>query len=622
MIEKMIILLGLLAGLNAEAALSDLDKSVAAPRGNLLTNPGFEAGKAGWTASGGTFTTTNAAANKFAGAATGSWDSSSASQTITAASVAITSGNGLSGANITGGCYFKVASTYTGKVQLFDGTNVLAEASITNSTSGFTPTYVTGIAPTSGTVSFRLISVASNEPIVYPDDCYFGRADGFNLFQVSQASQYGTLNYAATLNCTWPNTNTSYTDFPLDSDCPTPTVTGNASAPATKIPGITFSTLPPGDYLVMVGITTSKSGGPTIIGYRWHDGTSSGGDQFTDSTASSVPATITGRFSYTTAQSNITFRLQGFRTGGTNVQIGNEDNPFQVKVYRFPTSSETAIRPDLAVNWGGISVAGSASDNPGSTGAWEAVSNATWATKTLLGSATAGTNANDLSFKIPYLPAGSYEITTNYQVRASNSANCHISVFDGTNRVGVATASNGVANGEDNINLSPAIITYTSAQTNKEFILQINGDSTSNCQVYGGLLSGSGPRQFFIKPVGLNIPALLLVNSVTSNSSGLTRLEHAMVSTLCSSTPCTIESQSGSWLSSISRSGTGQYTANIAVGIFSAKPTCWGIGDTGSAGLTMFQNRSSSTATSVPFNWLASSTATDAAFNLFCMGPR
>ena len=624
MIEKMIILLGLLAGLNAEAALSDLDKSVAAPRGNVLTNPGFEAGKAGWTASGGTFVTTNAAANKFAGAATGSWDSSSASQTLTAASVSITSGNGLSGANITGGCYFKVASTYTGKVQLFDGTNVLAEASITNSTSGFTPTYVTGIAPTSGTVSFRLISVASNEPIVYPDDCYFGRADGFNLFQVSQASQYGTLNYAATLNCTWPNTNTSYTDFPLDSDCPTPTVTGNASAPATKIPGITFSTLPPGDYLVMVGITTSKSGGPTIIGYRWHDGTSSGGDQFTDSTASSVPATITGRFSYTTAQSNITFRLQGFRTGGTNVQIGNEDNPFQVKVYRFPTSSETALRPDLAVTFGGFSLTTSASDTPGGTGAWESVSNASWATKTLFGSATAGTTANELSFIMPYMPAGSYEIVTNFSIQSASGATCFGAMFDGTTRVTQSADSN-LASAADQNGIGSGVLTYTSAQTNKEFRIQIHGSSTSDCRLQGSLPAAGGVKYFYIKPVGVNIPVPLLVGSVTSNSSGLERVERVMVSedpSACTASPCTITNQSGSWVSSVTRASTGTYTVNINAGIFSAKPSCFVTSQVGGAA-RWCNNNGANTTTAVPIACATNAGASvDMAFQVMCMGPR
>jgi hypothetical protein len=337
----------------AHGAISEMDKSISAPR-NLLSNPGFEAGKAGWTASGGTFVTTSTAANKYLGNSAGSWDSSSASQTLTSNSVTVTSAGGLSSANITGGCYFKVAGAYTGKVQLFDGTNVLSEATITNNTAGFTPTYVTGAAPVSGTVSLRVISVASNEPIVYSDDCYLGRADGFNLFQVSQASIVGTINWANTASCSWATTSASFANFSADSDCPTPTVTGALSAPATKIPGFDYNNMPTGDYMFVAtgSCNTNSTTGQAALQYS--DGTNTfGNTQFSGTSVCS--GAVIGRFNYNTSGSR-SFQFQGRITAGTlNIENDSNAESLTITVYRFPTSSETAARVDaLPASWSGF----------------------------------------------------------------------------------------------------------------------------------------------------------------------------------------------------------------------------------------------------------------------------
>ena len=53
------------------------------------------------------------------------------------------------------------------------------------------------------------------------------------------------------------------------------------------------------------------------------------------------------------------------------------------------------------------------------------------------------------------------------------------------------------------------------------------------------------------------------------------RLERASITSTCSASPCTIASQSGSWLTNITRASTGNYSINFAAGMFSAiAPTC------------------------------------------------
>ena len=95
-----------------------------------------------------------------------------------------------------------------------------------------------------------------------------------NLGTVNQAEMLGSLKYAAAVNCTWETTSTSYVSFSNDADCATPTVLNKASAPATKIPGITFAVMPPGDYLVVAqGNFRKNSGAGSSAFFRLFDGT-------------------------------------------------------------------------------------------------------------------------------------------------------------------------------------------------------------------------------------------------------------------------------------------------------------------------------------------------------------
>ena len=76
----------------------------------------------------------------------------------------------------------------------------------------------------------------------------------------------------------------------------------------------------------------------------------------------------------------------------------------------------------------------------------------------------------------------------------------------------------------------------------------------------------------------MNAP--LLTGSVTSNSTGLERIERAA---LTLNGGCSITRQSGSWLSACANSSTGDYTMTIASGIFSAVPSCVFTGPGGAA---------------------------------------
>lgn len=63
-------------------------------------------------------------------------------------------------------------------------------------------------------------------------------------------------------------------------------------------------------------------------------------------------------------------------------------------------------------------------------------------------------------------------------------------------------------------------------------------------------------------------------SSVTDIPYRLTFAGNSSGTSVCSGSPCTIVSQSGSWVSSVTRSGAGTYQVNFSAGTFSSAPTC------------------------------------------------
>jgi hypothetical protein len=114
--------------------------------------------------------------------------------------------------------------------------------------------------------------------------------------------------------------------------------------------------------------------------------------------------------------------------------------------------------------------------------------------------------------------------------------------------------------------------------------------------------------------------APILVGSVTSGTLGSERIERVKVTTSCTASPCTIADQSGSWVTNVTRSGTGTYAVNIVAGRFSSAPTCSCNPSTGN----VFCSALSATTSAVTFNLrnTSSQADTDGAFGIICIGPR
>lgn len=352
------LLIALFAGLlstQAIGAVSDVDRALVEKGFNVFRNGGAENGRADWTASGGTITAVSSA--KASGQLGISWDSNASGQTLVLSSVANIP-DGLKGRNGAALCKIRVPSgTATHTFTVDDGTNNLASAQVVPSQTTFQLAIVNFVYPNSAVpLRFKFTSVASNEPAIEVDECV--GTDAFNISQVSQATLWGGVNTIGATNCSWSQTSGT---FPADSDCNTATAFGNATAPATKIPAIRFPNgLPPGEYLIIAsgGIGCTNASNNCTATYSFTDGTNKSNGTHLGGGYSGVTNTTTyftsvvGRLNYSTAQGDITIQptIDSPITGSAVIINSSSTISFQILVYRFPSSSEIAYRPEV-LNW-------------------------------------------------------------------------------------------------------------------------------------------------------------------------------------------------------------------------------------------------------------------------------
>jgi hypothetical protein len=648
------LLLAMLLSVNLFAALTEQDKSFITPK-NLLSNPGAEMGKSKWTASGGTFQTNATAANVGSGVAAFDWDSSSASQNLTSAAVSIPAG--AYGRNGVASCNIKCASgTCTHTINAYDGTNILSSNTITSS-STYTRTSINFVFPSSGNIQLRLSSVAANEPQIFVDDCYLGLAEGINLQNVSQAQLYGVVKITGCADG-WTVSSSTFESFGTQTGC-SYSVSGNASAPSTNIPGIKFASLPPGEYLLQYEGNINNLNNGFNVQLQFWDGTNTAREQsnlYNGTTVNSVP-TISQSIRYTTAQSNITLSLRGKGDSSTGIKVwGTDALPGVIKVYRFPIESDLAYRPDqiawrVDANITGANVAlgtsttssfaevtnGSLSltQNSGSIAAQIACASGTASSGT---TCSAANESIGIAFSVP--TAGSVyaclTFTHSYSTGNPGSLGEVFKIVETTNTSStiVTSGNERVSTGDQNGGIShdvrlPVKICSTfnfssSGLKTLRLTHQLSASGTINAN---DILADNATERsvhWEIFPVTQNTPAPLLVGSVTSNSSGLERVERATIgasgNTPCSSSPCTISRQSGSWLTSVTRSGTGLYTINFSNGIFSDAPSCAFQQYSFSGGCKILTAESVSSVGIECVN--ISNASQDASFRVICMGPR
>lgn len=488
------------------------------------------------------------------------------------------------------------------------------------------------IANTTGNSGTSAIKVANVE---------YGKAR--NIGSVAQPTILARAYFAKTASCAWPTTSSTMGDLSATSACPAPTVEFSSVPVSTaddNLPQITLSNIPAGRVVVVMTGSQFISGAGIRTGFAVSDGTTISGEigMIMSASNSDNPSfTVTAAFDYPTAQSSRTFKAQARTESGTvniNNQNGANAGPLTFTVYHFPSASQQLYTPDLANPYSLIRYGGTPTFSTSSISD-VTVSDSSFTTRTLVNGAAAPSTTNDFGIRRT-LPAGLYKVIAKSNMSTFNNGfttaghGCIWSISDGTTSYTTADSAR-LAGDYPATHTVEGVFSYADL-AERNFVLRVRAtDASTICAVNANGTDAvtADTAQFEIVPITQSIPTPVLVGSVTSQTSGQERIERAIISgstsdstTAPSAGNIFVFSQSGSWISSVSRSVAGLYTVNFSSGIFSAAPSCsvtpvststYRYGTLGSP------ISSSSIVVGVGSD---TGTAVDQAFHLICMGPR
>ena len=164
------------------------------------------------------------------------------------------------------------------------------------------------------------------------------------------------------------------------------------------------------------------------------------------------------------------------------------------------------------------------------------------------------------------------------------------------------------------------------ADTGATALWCVNAHTSKSIKLIGQFYATfSNPNWGSVASVQLSSPSRKS-GSVSSNSSGLERVERATIS--CSS-GSSVTLQSGNWITAVGNVSSGNCGITIAAGIFSGTPSCTSTMNAAYATLNVGSWAVGNSATSIDvgcrYNTSGSTTVTDCSnnpINIICMGPR
>lgn len=368
-----------------------------------------------------------------------------------------------------------------------------------------------------------------------------------------------------------------------------------------------------------------------------------------------------GRFTYTTAQSNIEFRpiaqsSSDLNDPGIRANVATFRD-FEIIVYKFPSVDEVAFKPDV-VGWRiDANIAGANIDlGTSDQASYIAPNNAGLTLTQNAGSSTVGiscSTTNDNSVGSTTCAAGNEEPGIVFDLpRAGTVQACiafaHQLVTGSSGVITTAFQINETANGSQTITqegksrIEDALTTAStgirvphnlcgtfvfSSSGKKTLRLMYEQDVTATVTtntIDADAAANLGQRDIHITAtyIDQSVVAPLLVNSVVSTSTGVTRVESARLNCDAASV---ITAQNGSWITSIGNISAGACAVTITTGIFSAAPYCTVLAETGSGGdplIVGLTTAPTTTALSVDCSDNAGTDCTAYDFEVICVGAK
>lgn len=600
-----------LFSITAFAALNEVDKQFLAAK-NFLRNPGFENGKAGTSATGGSYTliTYDIPSNGISGKVTASWDPSAADQYLNLGTITYYRWSPVAQKNGIALCSFRSGySEYT--LEVYDGTNVIASQVLsTGGTTSLTKKeYVNFAFPTTTldsamTITVRLKSTADAVAVLV-DDCFLGLADEVNLSAVKPV---------AYLNATSDTSQTSttaapkiYEDLVFSTNITYNTGTGVATI---QIPGKYRINASTGCGTSVVGLAVYKNGSIALTGYysTGNSGGRTGVDGFLDLV---VGDTIDIRPSASTCAS------------------GTDGTLNFVNIELIDTAQGTAYRPDqVTFVWSGFhsndcsftrtsTSYGQLTGDSTCTFTEQTNSNMGTVTSTYFGGVSLSPG---IGFYTP--KAMTYHVCANVNYDADGN-NTNWQMIEKTSGVTIVSGAYQQMTSGQFLNMQMCGVLPVNSVQQTAIEIQCKAASGA-CALTPNGTAGDKTVQWSIFGVSQQLPAPLLVNSVVSNSSGVEGIHRAFITN--TGTP-TISSgdQSGDWIDSITDGAAGVVKVNFKAGVFSRKPACTAMCVHNGTNCTVFayNNTVEPSTTSIQLVTRNSAgTGVDEDIMLICMGPR
>jgi hypothetical protein len=527
---------------------------------NFLVNGDFEAGAANWTATGLAFSIGTGAA-ALIDLKSGVANASATGQKLTSAGVAIASSSfkGLKGGQGWFSCFASTTATdYT--LQVTDGTNVLATRLIAPTTAATEQGQYFPI-PTSGSIYLELLS-ASNAADISLDNCFMGSKQ---IAQVGQASIVG----GGVVSQYYQTTSTS--SVAATSGTGAATTAFGACVPGAANTAEIVCTLPPGKYEVdLLGGNVQSSGGSTGYGasVSFGDGVTLSPGVFlfsnTDVGQKNTGFASKMQFTLTTAAVK-TFNVYLYAVGGGTATYSADGATYVVK--RFPLENEGAARFDTIAWSYSAQLTGSAWSTTSGSYTVPTAGGASSLTPYPSSNIVCTQNGNDpaLNCTIPVVGKVHACVDSNALIGTSGQI-VYIglygdSVLLGEKAIGTTEQAPFTVCGD----FTPAATTFPIA-----IAMKTSGGAT------GSLNAGSPNLTFTLSPLDQQIPAPLIVGGVVSSSQGVTKIVSGRFgdtsTTQCATNPCGYVDAAG--VTSVSRSGLGNYQINLAAGTFTSVPFC------------------------------------------------
>lgn len=574
---------------------------------NLIVGD-FSNSGAGWTSSGGTFTTVTSGGNFMGvGTANGTWDSSAAAQTLT--SPAYTISSGYAGTNGLWRCKVQNPTAATITMGRWDGTTLTDAIAIDPGTTAKYVEIADSFGAAATTTAIRFTSVASNEPLISIADCYIGL--NFNLSSVNAITSNvsaGTITIGGTTTAPTFGTTTS-NNVSYHREGQYAVITYNLVMTGAGTAGS-------GDYLV--SLPAGLSVDTTIIPVY----TASVGGNLQQVPAAmpsqlATSGTMTIGLNSTATVNDIQAYLYSsnqFRTSNiSDSTVGLASGAFSSSYFAL---SNTSLAFNLTIK---VPIAGWTATNAvradNSNFGWTSY------TPTFAGVGT----ATNISAQYKRL-GDSMHIRASWQNGTTAASTATMSLPGSYTISSIVGTLQQVGFGSQSTTASgPVVVLGTGGGS----VFNFSQNSTTSIAPFTAQ-NGSGiwntsstVSVYIIAPItgwSENQSAPMLVGTVFSNTGGQERVERATITG--SATTPTVASQSGSWISSVTRNSLGNYTLNIAAGMFSSTPSCTCICVNLSSGTSICQSLAATTSTSFNAVCTNGTSGLDDIREIICMGPR